>query len=72
MCLCVNLYTHLTFTITLNSRYYSNFTDEKTQVYFTNNMHNIVWILIGEATIQPQVPLITNYINLKIFNSKEK
>lgn len=44
----------------------------KKLVYFTNNMHNTVWILIGEATIQPQVPLITNYINLKIFNSKEK
>ena len=72
MYVCVNLYTHLTFIITLNSRYYSNFTDEETQVYFTNNMHNIFWILIGEATIQPQVPLITNYINLKIFNSKEK
>ena len=72
VCVCVNLHTHLTFSITLNSRYYPNFTDEETQVYFTNNMHNIIWILIAESTIQPQVPLITIYMNLKIFSSKEE
>lgn len=48
----VNLYIHLMLTVTLNSRYYSNFTDEETLVYLTNNMHNIIWILIGGARIQ--------------------